>query len=303
MTILVTGVTGLVGSLVAHSLIARGVAVRAFARDRERGRMASTGMGVEIVVGDFDRPETVAEAASGCEGMFLVSSDGEHQVSQEIAAARSAAATGVKHIVKLSASDAGQRPYRWSVAHAEIEKAIGQLNVGYSFLRPHFFMQNFLSRLKAGPASALSGSESITLEAPAGDGTIGAIDAYDIGECAAELLANEKPLNTHALLTGPENITMNRVAGAFADAVNRVITYTNLDPSNYRTQLEANSPESASDTNDVYEEVRAGTMAVQSGSVENITGNTPRSIEKFAAENADAINAAIAAASAGQGDT
>lgn len=188
MTVLVTGVTGLVGSRVAQSLVARGAAVRALVRDMERGRMALLGLVVEFAIGDFDKPETVAAAASGCEGMFLVSSDGDRQVSQETAAAKSAVGAGVEHIVKLSSSDAGQRSYAWSRAHAEIEQVIAQLNVGYSFLRPHYFMQNFLSLLKVDP------NGTITMEAPADGGTIGAIDAYDIGECAAELLATRKPL-------------------------------------------------------------------------------------------------------------
>ena len=303
MTILVTGVTGLVGGFVARSLVARGVGVRAFVRDMERGRMAMLGMAVEFAVGDFDRPETVAAAASGCEGMFLLSSDGDRQVLQETAAAKAAVEAGVEHIVKLSSGDAGQRPYAWSRAHAEIEEAIGQMNVGYSFLRPHYFMQNFISLLKVDSTSAPGENNAITLEAPVGSGAIGAIDAYDIGECAAELLANREPLEAHALLTGPENITLSRVAGAFGAALDRDITHVNLDPSNYRAQLEVDDPGSASDIADVYEEVRVGTMAVQSDNVEKITGNPPRTIEEFAAANVDAINAAIAAASTGRGGT
>ena len=46
MTVLVTGVTGLVGGLAARSLVARGMGVRALVRDLERGRLALLGMGV-----------------------------------------------------------------------------------------------------------------------------------------------------------------------------------------------------------------------------------------------------------------
>jgi uncharacterized protein YbjT (DUF2867 family) len=303
VTILVTGVTGLVGGLVAESLVARGVGVRALARDRERGRVALLGLSVEIVIADFDQPETVADAVAGCEGMFLVSSDSDRQVAEEITAARSAVEAGVEHIVKLSSSDAGQRPYKWSTAHAEIEKAIGRMDVGHSFLRPHFFMQNFFSLLKTDSGSATDQNALVTIEAPAATGTIGAIDAYDIGECAAELLANGTPLGNHALLTGPENISMSRVAEAFGIAIDRNIAYTALDPADYRARLEADDPETAGDIADVYEEVRVDTMAVQSEQVEQITGNPPRSIEKFATANVAAINAAIADASAGRDTT
>ena len=296
MTVLVTGVTGLVGGLAARSLVARGLGVRALVRDLERGRLALLGMGVDIMLGDFDRPDTVAAAAAGCEGMFLVSTDGDRQVAQEIDAAKAAVGAGVDHIVKLSASDAGQRPYNWSVAHTEIEKAIRQMNIGYSFLRPHYFMQNFFSLLKVDSTGTNS---KITLEAPAGTGEIGAIDAYDIGECAAELLTGKKPINDHALLTGPDNISFSRVASAFGTATGRNITFVNLDPADYRTQLEADHPTSADDIDGIYQEVRVGTMALQSGDVERITGNAPRSIEDFSVANVDAINSAISTASTG----
>ena len=228
--------------------------------------------------------------------MFLVSTDGDRQVAQEIAAAKAAVGAGVDHIVKLSASDVGQRPYNWSVAHTEIEKAIRQMNVGYSFLRPHYFMQNFFSLLKVDSTGTNS---KITLDAPAGTGEIGGIDAYDIGECAAELLTGKKPINDHALLTGPENISLNRVASAFGTATGRNITFVNLDPADYRTQLEADHPTSADDIDGIYQEVRVGTMALQSGDVERITGNAPRSIEDFSVANVDAINSAISTASTG----
>lgn len=290
MTVLVTGATGKTGRLVAESLVNRGVGVRAMVRDIERGKMATLGMAVELVLGDFNSAETIAAAVEGCESMYLVASDSTDQVRQEVDAARIAVEAGVGHIVKLSSSDAGQRHYAWSVAHAEIESSIANMGVQYSVLRPHYFMQNYLSLLKVDADGA------VTLEAPANDGGIGAIDAYDIGESAASLLASGNALNDHALLTGPENISMSRVAEVFSGVVGRKITYVNLDPEQYRSELDSDSPGSAGDIEDVYEEVRVGTMAVHSDNVEKISGEPPRSIEQFAAENADSIHAAIEAA-------
>jgi hypothetical protein len=156
-------------------------------------------------------------------------------------------------------------------------------------------MQNFLSLL------VVDENGVVTLEAPAGAGTIGAIDAYDIGECGAKLLATGEPLNAHAVLTGPENIPMRRVAKAFGGAVGADFSYVDLDPLEYRVLHEAEDPGSTDDIVGVYAEVREGTMAVHSGDVECITGSSPRSIEQFAAANVDAINAAIASASSKPG--
>ncbi|NQW20365.1 MAG: NmrA family NAD(P)-binding protein [Chloroflexi bacterium] len=287
MTVLVTGVTGKTGRCVAESLVTRGVGVRALVRDIERGKMATLGMGVELVLGDLDQPVMIAAASVGCEGMYLISSDSERQVDQEISVARTTIASGVQHIVKLSSSDAGQRPYAWSVAHAEIETAVMRMDAHYSFLRPHYFMQNYLSLLNVDIEGV------ITLEAPANDGEIGAIDTYDIGECAAALLDSGTSLQSHSLLTGPENISMNRVAEAFSNATGRKIRYVNLDVSDYQRELEENSPKSAADISGVYGEVRVGTMAVHTDNVERLSGKKPRSIDEFSETNAGMINAVI----------
>jgi hypothetical protein len=62
--------------------------------------------------------------------------------------------------------------------------------------------------------------------------------------------------------------------------------------------LETDDSGSAKDIADVYEEVRVGTMAVNSNNVERITGNKPRSIEQYAIENQDAIKSTIERVSA-----
>ncbi len=291
MKVLVTGVTGKTGRRVVESLVSRGVGVRALVRDLERGKMATLGMGVELVVADFDEPESVAAAASGCKGMYLVVSDGKRQVQQEVNAAHAAVEVGVDHIVKLSSSDAELRRSYWAVAHNDIELNIAQMDVGYSFIRPNYFMEGFLELINIDPAG------HITVEVPAGDGLIGAIDTFDIGETAASLLASEDPLNGAALLTGSENISMRRVAHAFGDAIGRPVDYVNVDAQTYRSQLEIQDLASAGDIADIYEEVRSGTAEIISTEVEEITGNQPRTIEQFAVENRPAINRAISAAS------
>lgn len=283
MKVLVTGVTGKTGRRVAESLVSRGVGVRALVRDLGRGKLATVGMGVELALGDFDEPESIVSAVEGCSGAFLVSQDNPKQVEQEVNFARQAADSGVRHIVKLSSSDAGQRPYGWSVAHAKIENEIRNIGVPYSFLRPHFFMDNYLSLLK------IESKGDVILEAPAGEGLIGAIDSFDIGECGAQILSNGNALNDHVLLNGPENISMYRVAEAFSNACNKSIRYVDLDMNQY-----SSDPEIDPDVADVYQEVHDGTMAVMSDNVETITGKRPRTIEQFAKANVEAIEAVFA---------
>jgi uncharacterized protein YbjT (DUF2867 family) len=292
MTVLVTGVTGKTGRRVVESLVSRGVGVRTLVRDIERAKMATLGMAVELALGDFNDQGSIASAAAGCDGMYLVISDGKNQVRQEVDTARTAVEAGVKHIVKLSSSDAELRRSYWAVAHHDIELAIAQMDVGYSFVRPNYFMEGFLDLFKVGD------SGDVTLEVPAGDGVIGAIDTYDIGEASAALLASGEPLNSHALITGTENISMKRVAAAFSAVAGVEISYVDINAGTYRAELEVQDSASAGDISDIYEEVRSGTAEMISKDVELITGTPARSIEQFAESNKNAIIQAIASASA-----
>src|SRR5947208_12125877 len=100
MTIFVTGATGMFGGGVTAQLAERGVPVRAMARSSERAKDLEH-LGVEPVVADMDRPETLDDALRGADTVFLVSPmDDRVQVREGnvLAAARRA---GVRRIVKL----------------------------------------------------------------------------------------------------------------------------------------------------------------------------------------------------------
>src|SRR6185437_8704197 len=67
--ILVTGATGTVGRQVAAQLAARGVAVRALARNPEAARLPPE---VEVARGDLTAPESLDAALAGVDAVFLV---------------------------------------------------------------------------------------------------------------------------------------------------------------------------------------------------------------------------------------
>ena len=68
MTVLVTGATGNVGRCVVDRLVGAGQRVRAMTRDPRAARLAA---GVEVVQGDFERPETWLDVLDGVERVYL----------------------------------------------------------------------------------------------------------------------------------------------------------------------------------------------------------------------------------------
>ncbi|MFE4171385.1 NAD(P)H-binding protein [Streptomyces sp. NPDC056909] len=147
--ILLTGVTGTVGRLVAERFRTPPAAaseepVRLLSRDPRR-IAALAGPRTEVVGGDFADPGSLAVALKGVRTALLVTADPLSPAHDEhfVAAARSA---GVRHLVKLSAQavaepDATDLITRWQRDSEDLIRASG---LGWTFLRPRAFMSNTL---------------------------------------------------------------------------------------------------------------------------------------------------------------
>ncbi|MEV7682032.1 NAD(P)H-binding protein [Streptomyces sp. NPDC088341] len=147
--ILLTGVTGTVGRLVAERLRTPSAAapeepVRLLSRDPRR-IAALAGPRTEVVGGDFADPGSLAVALKGVRTALLVTADPLSPAHDEhfVTAARSA---GVRHLVKLSAQavaepDATDLITRWQRDSEDLIRASG---LGWTFLRPRAFMSNTL---------------------------------------------------------------------------------------------------------------------------------------------------------------
>jgi uncharacterized protein YbjT (DUF2867 family) len=80
--VLVVGATGSIGRLVVLEALARGHAVRALVRSEAKGRQLPAD--AQVVVGDVTRPDTLAAAVDGVDGIvFTLGSDGTGKVGAE----------------------------------------------------------------------------------------------------------------------------------------------------------------------------------------------------------------------------
>src|ERR1700733_2653285 len=97
--IAVVGATGHQGGAVVRALQASGqFKVRALTRNPSKHPM----LGDEVVLADFNRPETLKAAFSGAHGVFLVTNSWEAQAEeprQALAAVNAAKDAGVQHFI------------------------------------------------------------------------------------------------------------------------------------------------------------------------------------------------------------
>jgi uncharacterized protein YbjT (DUF2867 family) len=146
--VLVTGGTGTQGGAVARALLARGRQVRVLTRDPAKpAAQELTGLGAEVVAGDFDDPAGVRAAATGTSAVFAMGTPFEvspaAETRQSIALIDAAAEAGTPFLVYTSvasALDGTGIPHFES--KAEVERHLAGLDVPSTVIAPAAFLDN-----------------------------------------------------------------------------------------------------------------------------------------------------------------
>ena len=288
--ILVTGATGRVGGEVVRLLAARGAPVRAFVR----GAHADGGPAVEVAHGDFARPETLEPALEGVERVFLASSQDPRQAELQGNVVEAAARAGVKRIVKLSGIAASVAPAARTAigrAHWETEQQIERSGIAFTLLRPNLYMQSLLEW------SAPLARQTGVLAAPMGDAPIAMVDARDVAAVAVAALVDTADRSAVYEVSGPRAISYPYLAERVSAATGTRIRYVHMSqPLARRAMMRMGRPDWYADH--ILEIARLfgiGAGATTTQVVQQVTGNPPRTIDGFLAEQADSFRGALPA--------
>jgi uncharacterized protein YbjT (DUF2867 family) len=275
--ILITGATGNNGTEILKRLPTADVQVRAMVRNRERASAIATPH-VEVVEGDFDRPETLLAALNGVERAFLLTHSSERAQAQQIAFVDAARQSGVAHVVKLSqfAADANA-PDRFRRYHAVVEAALRASGLAYTILRPNLYMQgllNFRSTIATQNA----------FYAAAGDAKVSMVDVRDNAEVAVAALTEPGHEGKTYELAGPQALTHAEMAEALSKALRRQVSFVDIPPEAMRDALLGlGVPEWQADgLVEDYEHYRRGEAEAVTSGVQDAIGKAPRSFEEFA---------------------
>jgi uncharacterized protein YbjT (DUF2867 family) len=197
--VLITGATGKTGLHLVEQLADRKIAFRALAHSALKAPILKKWT-TDVLVGDYGDKAAMEQAFEGIERVYLVSPLSQDQFTVQTALAAIAKRRGVKHIVKLSALGASSKsPVGLLRAHAEIEEYVRKSGVAWTFLHPHYFMENLLM-------NAESVIRDGAIYSPLRDATISAISIHDIAAVAAEVLTGTGHEGRTYTLTGPESL-------------------------------------------------------------------------------------------------
>ncbi len=293
--ILVTGATGNVGSGLIPELIAKGASVRALVRDATKAQ-GLRDAGVEVVIGDLDKPETLDGAFSGVDKVFLLTAPNPGQVTQARNGIAAAKRADSPHIVRMSArafKTLPDSPPRVTRQHAEIDAELMASGLPYTILRPHNFMQN---TLLAAETVASEGAVYMPLK----DGKFGIIDVRDIVDVAAKVLTEDGHQGKTYELTGPASISFHDVAAALSKALGKEVKYVDVPLEAAREAMVGMglSEWHADAFNEYNKGLSEGLGDFTTGDFEELTGHPARSFETFARDFAQAFSGAPAGATA-----
>jgi uncharacterized protein YbjT (DUF2867 family) len=220
----ITGITGNVGGEVARNLLAAKQPVRGVARDV--GKCAAWAQqGCEIVGADINDVAGLTAAFKGTEGVFVLVPP-NFDPSPDFREARAIAVTLRKaldtarpgKVVYLSTIGAQAAQPNLLTQHTIIERALGDLPVPVTFLRPGWFMEN--SSWDVAPATN-SGVIPSFLQPL--DKRVPMIATADIGRLAAALLQETWSGHRVVELEGPQRVTPNEIAATFSRLLGRLV--------------------------------------------------------------------------------
>jgi uncharacterized protein YbjT (DUF2867 family) len=218
--IVVTGVGGRVGGLVAAELARRGVAFRAATRDV--GRLPDLG-GAEVALADFDRPETLADVLEPGDRVFMVSvhAPPERRIPLHRAFVDVAVRRRVSRIVYLSFLGAGpEATFLHARSHGATEVMLAESGLPYTAVRNGMYADEI--------ATWFDSDGRIT--GPGGDGAVSLTYRPELAAAIAELLVEPAHDDrTIVTISGPEALTLTELAAAATEVTGDPYRYEPLD--------------------------------------------------------------------------
>jgi uncharacterized protein YbjT (DUF2867 family) len=290
-TILVTGATGTLGGEVVKQLSSStpAVNIKAGVHSAQNVKKVKDGDKVEVVLIDYNKPETLKEALSQVDKLFLLTPDvpNAHELASNLVI--EAKKAGIRHIVKQSVMGADlEADVGTFRLHRQAEKIIEQSEIPFTFLRPNEFMQNFVNF----HSHFIKNNNAFYL--PLEDAKVSLVDVRDIAAVAVKSLTedrSDKHNNKTYLITGPEALSYYQAAEILSSATDKKISYVNISEEEARGAMKemGMSDWLINTISELHDYFRKGNASQVSSAVEEVTGKKPISFSQFAKDYAEAF--------------
>jgi NAD(P)H dehydrogenase (quinone) len=220
----ITGITGKVGGALAQALLSANQPVRAVVRDPGRAQ-AWAERGCEVAAANMDDAASLAAAFEGAAGVFLLPPSefdplpGFPEARAVIDAVKTALESARPgKVVCLSTIGAQATQSNLLTQRTLMEQALSDLPMPVAFLRPGWFMEN--AAWDVGPARDEGVVHSFLQPL---DKVVPMVATADVGRVAAQLLQETWTGKRVVELEGPQRVSPNDLAAAFAEILGRPV--------------------------------------------------------------------------------
>ena len=284
--VLIFGATGKIGRTLVNELHQTGdVNVIAAVRSPEKAASFKA-QNIETRALNLDKAEryglsAIQSVLSGVDRIFLLTGYDVSMLAHSKAVIDAAKNAGVSHIVHMGAYATDDTTVAHLVWHQMIERYIEWSGIGYTHLRPNWFMQNLL-----GYGGENKRNTSV-IPQYIGDAPVSWIDCDDIAKAAAAILRNPDAHNGKIYPLAVEAHTMQEVADIFTEVVGQPFRYEPCEPEEFLdTMLKAGAdPAYMKCVYNVFTRTREGSLTEAADvfdTFKQITGQKPTALREFA---------------------
>jgi uncharacterized protein YbjT (DUF2867 family) len=275
MAVLVTGVNGRIGGLLAARAHAAGLEVIGASGHPER-----TGpRPYELRQADLNRPETLRPVLAGVTAAFVYPAAGA--IDQLVAELHRAE---LQHVVVMTSS-AVVLPgaARLAGQFHQVEDAVRAADLPWTLLRPDAFASNTEAW-----APELRERGQVSLPYP--EAHVVPVHEDDIVDAALAALTDDRHVRTAYLLTGPESMTQREQVGTIARELGREVPVVGLSREQWRSSVEGRMPAFVADA--LLDLWAAADHVPQptDRTVQRVTGQRPRTFAQWVGEHRDVFS-------------
>ncbi|MEU9098128.1 SDR family oxidoreductase [Streptomyces sp. NPDC048361] len=225
MSIVITGATGALGTLVVEELLARVPASEIVAVVRDKAKAAGLAeRGVELRVADYSEPATLADAFRSGDRVLLISgSEVGRRVPQHTAAIEAAKTAGVAQLAYTGILGGPEADFALADEHKATERLILASGLPYTFLRNGWYTENYTANL----APVLAHGAVVS---NAGEGRVASAARADYAAAAATVLTGDGHLGRAYELSGDVAWSFAEYAAEAAAASGKEVVHTSVTP-------------------------------------------------------------------------
>lgn len=278
--ILIIGASGRNGRALITLLAARGIRTRAMARNQTAAMQLLGDTNVELMWGDLNNIDSIANALNGIEKIYIVTAIDQNMVTWFKNFLTAANSSSLKYVVKISGGGANINSKSEVLRqHAETDGLLRGSGLDFTILRANSFFQNMLWQ-----ARQIQTRKKFSL--PLGDARQSLVDIRDVAEVAANLLLEENQKNIEFKLTGNESLSFYDIANQLSNVIGEEIKYLPISSqvAEQRMLTTGMSHWHAHSMAEIQEVYSTGAYADVTNDLELLIGRKPRLFSEFANE-------------------